>query len=79
MAVGVPVVVASTSALVEVAGPAGIMVGTDPASIAEGIEHALSAGFDREGTIAAGKKWASAFTWESSVRAHADVWRSVAS
>ncbi|MCE7481988.1 glycosyltransferase family 4 protein [Microbacterium profundi] len=79
MAAGVPVIVARTSSLVEVAGPAGILVGTSPGELAEGIDAVLEPGFRREQTVASGREWARGFTWERSAAAHAEVWRAVGS
>ncbi len=77
MAAGAPVVVARTSSLVEVAGPAGILVGTSPGEIAEGIDAVLGQGFRRAHAVTQGREWASGFTWERSAAAHAAIWRAI--
>ncbi|GAA1999900.1 glycosyltransferase family 4 protein [Microbacterium ulmi] len=75
MAAGAPVVAARTSSLPEIAGGAAILVDPTPDSIAEGVRYALSAEFDRDAAVAAGRARAAEFTWERSLRIHADVWR----
>lgn len=77
MAAGVPVVAAATSSLTEVAAEAGVMVGTAPAEIAEGLDFTLRADFPREQHIAAGRAHAAQFTWERTAQEHAAVWRGV--
>lgn len=77
MAAGAPVVVARTSSLVEVAGPAGILVGTSPGALAEGVDAVLEPGFRRSLAVSQGREWARGFTWERSADAHAAVWRAV--
>lgn len=78
MAAGAPVVAARRSSLPEVAGEAAVLVEPTPDDIAEGLRHVLSAGFDRDAATAAGRARAAEFTWERSIRAHAEVWRTVA-
>lgn len=76
LAVGVPVVAARTSSLVEVVGDAGILVEPDASSIAEGILFAVSD--DAAASLAEpGRARAAEFTWDRSAQRHADVWRSV--
>lgn len=78
MAVGVPVVAARTSSLVEVVGEGGVLVDPVPAAIAEGIVFATSDDPAVAAMAARGRERAREFTWERSARAHADVWNRVA-
>ncbi len=61
MAAGCPVVVADTSSLSEIAGPA-VRVATDPASIQIGIAAALR---DRDRLVRMQKEWVRRFTWKN--------------
>lgn len=74
MAVGVPVVAANTSALPEVVGDAGLLVDPTPESLAEGIEFAISGDSALVDLASRGRARASQFTWERSVRMHAELW-----
>ncbi|HEY5096753.1 MAG TPA: glycosyltransferase [Acidimicrobiales bacterium] len=78
MAVGVPVVAARRSSLPEVCGDAAYLVEPDPAGLAEGLRAALDGGPDVEAMVARGRHRAERFTWEASVSAHAELWRSLA-
>lgn len=77
MAAGAPVVVARTSALVEAAGDAGILVEPDGNSIAAGLDAVLSGRLDRGSIVAAGRRHAAPFTWERAAKQHAAVWERV--
>ena len=77
MAVGTPVVAANTSALPEAVGDGGILVGSAPDEIAEGVLHVVSGDSAVEGVVRRGRSRAMEFTWERSLAAHVDVWRKV--
>ena len=77
MAVGTPVVAANTSSLPEVVGDGGILVGSGPDEIAEGVLYAVSGDSAVESVVHQGRARAKEFTWERSLAAHADVWRKV--
>lgn len=77
MAVGVPVVAASTSSLPEVVGDAGILVDPTGERIAEGILWATSGDPEVSRLAAAGREHARQFTWARSAEAHAALWSSL--
>lgn len=79
MAAGRPVVAARTSSLVEVVEDGGLLVEPIGAAIAEGLLHAVSDDSGIAPMTARGRERARGFTWERSARAHAEVWRRVAS
>ncbi|MGX1703269.1 glycosyltransferase family 4 protein [Microbacterium sp. NPDC055357] len=78
MAVGVPVVAARTSSLVEVVGDAGVLVEPSGAAIAEGLVYAASDESSVGALAERGRLRAQGFTWERSAAHHAEVWRRVA-
>ncbi len=78
MAVGIPVVAAARSALLEVCGDAAYLVEPDAPGLAEGLVAALAGGPDTEAMIERGEQRARTFTWEASAAAHAALWRSCA-
>ena len=66
MAHGVPVVVSDAPALVEVAGPAAVVVGRgDAPGLAAGTARAMA---EREHFATAGRARSAAFSWESAAR-----------
>ena len=69
MASGTPVVILPDPALVEVAGDAAVVVGSD--GLADGIRRAIA---ERERLVAAGLERARAFTWEATARATVAVY-----
>ncbi len=75
MAVGVPVVAARRSSLPEVCDDAAYLVEPDPDGLAGGIVAALDRGPETDAMISRGRRRASSFTWETSVAAHAAIWR----
>lgn len=77
MAVGVPLVCASTSSLPEVVGDGGVLVEPVPDRLAEGILHAASEDPDLAQMIGRGRARAAEFTWERSARGHAAIWSQV--
>ena len=77
MAAGVPVVAARTSSLPEVAGDAAILVEPTAAGVAEGLIAVTADDSAVDALVAAGRERAAAFTWDASVRAHAEVWTSI--
>ncbi|MGQ0718769.1 MAG: glycosyltransferase family 4 protein [Pseudonocardiales bacterium] len=69
MAAGVPVVHSDVPALVEVAGGAGVTVRrNDPAALAAALRGVLSDPNQAETMVAAGRRRANRFTWESAAR-----------
>jgi glycosyltransferase involved in cell wall biosynthesis len=78
MAARTPLVAAATSSLPEVVGDGGTLVEPTPASIAEGVIHAVSGHSDVAAAVRRGRARAAEFTWERSAAAHARVWREVA-
>ncbi|RVW09326.1 glycosyltransferase family 1 protein [Prescottella agglutinans] len=77
MAAGAPVVTSQRGALREVAGPAMVTADIDRESIAASVRDALG---DSEWLTTAperGRAWASTFSWDKSVDAHVEVYRSV--
>ncbi|CBH50039.1 glycosyltransferase family 4 protein [Prescottella equi] len=77
MAAGAPVITSQRGALLEVAGPAMVTADIDRDSIALAVAAALS---DNEWLTNArkrGRAWASTFSWDKSVEAHVEVYRSV--
>jgi glycosyltransferase involved in cell wall biosynthesis len=77
MACGCPVVTSDTSAMPETAGGAAILSDPgDPASIAQAITEAVSAGRDQ--LREAGLRRASQFTWGATASSTLDVYREVA-
>lgn len=77
MAAGVPVVAARTSSLPEVAGDAAILVEPTAAGVADGLIAVTADDPAVDALVAAGRRRATAFTWDASVRAHAKVWTSI--
>ncbi len=77
LAAGVPVVAARRSSIPEVCGDDALLVEPDGHGLAEGIEAALSGGVEIAAMVERGRVRARLFTWEASVAAHANVWRSV--
>lgn len=77
MAVGVVVVAADRSSLPEVCGGGAILVEPGGQTIADGLVHALTGGGEIDRLAVAARERAAQFTWEASVRAHAEVWRGV--
>jgi glycosyltransferase involved in cell wall biosynthesis len=76
LASGTPVLVPPDSAQAEVAGPAGIaVVPHDPASVADGLEHALRT---REVSRRTLPERARAFTWERWAEAVEQLWLALA-
>jgi glycosyltransferase involved in cell wall biosynthesis len=75
MAVGVPVVAARRSSLPEVCGDGALLVEPDGDSLAQGIEAALDGGPEIEAMRRRGLERSSAFTWEATAEAHAQLWR----
>jgi glycosyltransferase involved in cell wall biosynthesis len=78
MAAGVPVVAARRSALPEVVGDGGYLVEPDGDGLAEGLRTVLAGGAEVRAVAERGRDRARRLSWEASVAAHADVWRSVA-
>lgn len=77
MAAGAPVITSERGALREVAGPAMVTADIDRDSIARSVRDALA---DQEWLTTApdrGRAWASTFSWDKSVEAHVEVYRSV--
>lgn len=78
MAAGTLVVAARTSSLPEVVGNGALLVDPTPDGIAQGIVDATSGDPATRHLAARGRERASEFTWERSLRSHAEVWASVA-
>ncbi|HEV3366878.1 MAG TPA: glycosyltransferase family 1 protein [Acidimicrobiales bacterium] len=76
MAAGVPVVAANRSSLPEVCGDAAYLVEPDGPGLADGLVAALGGGPDTRALVDRGRVRAEAFSWEASVAAHAELWRS---
>ncbi|MHB1517544.1 MAG: glycosyltransferase family 4 protein [Acidimicrobiales bacterium] len=76
MAVGVPLVAANRSSLPEVCGDAGLLVEPSARGLAEGIIAVLDGGSLAETLTERGRQRARTLTWDASVRAHAELWRS---
>jgi glycosyltransferase involved in cell wall biosynthesis len=76
MAVGVPVVAADRSSLPEVCGDAAYLVEPDGPGLAGGLAAALDGGPDTRAMVGRGRIRAERFSWEASVAAHAELWRS---
>jgi glycosyltransferase involved in cell wall biosynthesis len=80
MSLGVPVVASAAGAVPEVVGEAALLVPPgDVASLAAGIESALTDSRLRARLVAAGHSRAAAFTWEASAEAMHAVYRDLAS
>lgn len=79
MAVGVPVVAARTSSLIEVVGDGGILVDPTGPAIADGLVHAASDDSSVADLADRGRERARTFTWERSARQHVELWRRTAS
>ena len=78
MAAGVPVLASATSSLPEVCGDAAVLVNPgDVEAIAAGLERLIGDESLRAGLIERGKLRAAEFTWERTVRATFDVYRSL--
>ncbi len=75
MAVGVPVVAARTSSLVEVVGDGGLLVEPNGPAIAEGLIAATSGDPEVERMRKRGRTRAQGFTWDRSAERHAELWR----
>jgi len=76
MACGAPVVAANACSLIEVAGPAGLLVDPhDGESIAAGLERTTQPGPERGELIRAGLEWAATFTWEKTAAQHVRAYR----
>ncbi len=78
MAAGVPVVASARGSLPEVCGQAAYLVEPDGPGLAGGIEAALGGGPEVATMVERGRERAAHFTWEASMAAHAEVWRSAA-
>ncbi|UNK70148.1 glycosyltransferase family 1 protein [Microbacterium sp. H1-D42] len=78
MAANVPVVVANTSSLPEVAGGHGILVTPDAVAIAGGLIDATADSGNGVDMIDRAREHAAQFTWERSAAGHAQVWTSFA-
>ncbi len=73
MAVGTAVVASSVGALPEVTGGAAVIVDPlNPASIADGLERAIT---ERDKLVVAGRKQAAQFTWERTAAMTAGIYR----
>lgn len=66
MACGCPILVSGVPALREVAGEAGLYVGTDARAIADGLEQALDDEASTAARVRTGIERAKTFTWEAS-------------
>ncbi|MHB1487031.1 MAG: glycosyltransferase family 4 protein [Acidimicrobiales bacterium] len=77
MAAGTPVV-ASPIPSVGSNGAAWIVKPTDLASIAAGLVKVSQDGYDRDGLIRAGGRWAAQLTWERCARRHVELWDGLA-
>jgi glycosyltransferase involved in cell wall biosynthesis len=79
MAVGVPVIASSTTALGEVVGTGGMTCDPlDVAALAAAIRSVAGSSAVRQALSQRGLQRASAFSWERSARAHLEVYRAVA-
>jgi glycosyltransferase involved in cell wall biosynthesis len=80
MSLGIPVVASAAGAVPEVVGEGALLVPPgDVASLAAGIESALTDSELRARLVAAGRARAAAFTWEASAEAMHAVYRDLAS
>jgi len=79
MAAGAPVVTSSRGSLQEVAGPSHVLEDIDSYGIARGITAALNNSEWIARAPASGQRWASKFSWDSSIQSHIDVYREVIS
>jgi glycosyltransferase involved in cell wall biosynthesis len=74
MACGTPILTSNVSSLPEVAGDAALLVDPlDEAAITDALERLLGDAAFRRRLIAAGTQRLTAFSWETSARAHAEV------
>jgi len=64
--------------LAEVAGPAHRLGELSPEGIASGLAEALGSPDELATSAEKGKSWVEQFTWDKSVAAHLEVYRSVA-
>jgi glycosyltransferase involved in cell wall biosynthesis len=78
MATGVPVVAARRTSLPEVVGDGAYLVEPDGPGLAEGLLAALDGGTEARAVAERGRVRAGQLTWDISVAAHAEAWRSVA-
>jgi glycosyltransferase involved in cell wall biosynthesis len=78
MAVGVPVVAARRSSLPEVVGDGAYLVEPDAGGLADGLLAALAGGAEARAVAERGRARAHQLTWDISVAAHAEAWRSLA-
>lgn len=77
LAAGSVVMSSSEGSLRDVAGPALRFRGLDAEAIALDLNRALTDTAARSECLAAGRAWASRFTWDRSVDAHVDLYREV--
>lgn len=77
LAAGSVVMSSSEGSLRDVAGPALRFRGLDADAIAVDLNRALTDTAARAECLAAGREWASRFTWDRSVDAHVDLYREV--
>ncbi|WP_246836141.1 glycosyltransferase [Nesterenkonia sp. NBAIMH1] len=78
MAAGTVVAAAATSALPEVVGDAGLLIRPTPDGVASGLLDLTTDSPEISRLRDRGRARAAEFTWERCVRAHADVWQSLA-
>jgi len=77
MAAGAPVITSDRGSLAEVAGPAYRLGELSPEGIASGIAAALGSPEELATSVEKGRSWVEQFTWDKSVAAHLEVYRSV--
>ena len=79
MAAGVPVVATDASALPEVLGETGVLVGRAPESLAEGVIWAVDGGPEIRAKVQAARARSLGMSWERAAARHAQVWDDVIS
>ncbi len=77
MAVGVPVVASNRSALPEVAGSSAFLTDPTGPDLAECLLEVLAGGRHVDYRVTAGRARAATFSWDTSAKAHAELWSSL--